>query len=224
MISAILLSGGQGKRMKASTPKQYILLQNKPLVIHSLEALLTFPDWTEIAIVCEEKYQPLFIPYQNRCSLRFALPGNERQDSVYSGLQALSSPTKWVCVHDGARPLLLEQDLKSVISHGRSFGAAALAVPMKMTIKETDSEGIVQKTIPRSHLWEVQTPQVLSYSLLQKGFQKALENHYRATDDVSLAEYVQHPVQLVQGSYSNLKITTEEDLLLAEILLRKRYD
>lgn len=223
MISAILLSGGQGKRMKAERPKQYLSLQGKPLILHALEALLSFPSWAEIVIVCEEEYQPLFASYQSKASLHFALPGKERQYSVFSGLQALSPNTQWVCIHDGARPLLSKQDLASVISQGKSFGAAALAVPVKMTIKETDEKGIVQKTIPRSHLWEIQTPQVLAYTLLQEGHQKAIADQYVATDDVSLAEHLNHPVLLVEGSYSNLKITTEEDLLLAEILLRKRH-
>jgi 2-C-methyl-D-erythritol 4-phosphate cytidylyltransferase len=224
MISAILLSGGQGKRMKREIPKQYLPLQKKPIILHALEALLSFPSWSEIVIVCEKKYQGLFTPYQNKASLLFASPGKSRQDSVFSGLQTLSSNTKWVCVHDGARPLLLKKDLEAVLLQGQSFGAAALAVPVKMTIKETDNTGLVKKTIPRSHLWEIQTPQVLAYHLLQEGHQKALKNHYTATDDVSLAEYLDHPVLLVEGSYSNLKITTEEDLELAEILRSRHYD
>ena len=222
MISSILLSGGQGKRMKGAIPKQYLLLQGKPLILHALEALLSFPSWSEIAIVCEEKYHPLFLPYQTKACLRFALPGKERQDSVFSGLQVLSPETEWVCIHDGARPLLLPEDLDSVISQGRSFGAATLAVPVKMTIKKTDEKKIVQKTLSRDHLWEIQTPQVLSYQTLKEGHQKALKTQCIATDDVSLAESLNQPVLIVPGSYSNLKITTEEDLLLADILLRKR--
>ena len=222
MISAILLSGGQGKRMQGAIPKQYLPITGKPIILHALESLLSFSYWSEISIVCEDKYRYLFLPYQSKCSLRFAHPGKERQDSVFSGLQALSSETQWVCIHDGARPLLLKQDLASVISKGCSFGAAALAVPVKMTIKETDEQGIVQKTLSRNHLWEIQTPQVLSYHTLIKGHQKALKNQYITTDDVSLVESLGQPVLLVRGSYSNLKITTKEDLLFAEILLRER--
>ncbi len=221
MISAILLSGGLGKRMLAKKPKQYLCLKEKPIIIHALEALLTYPLWSEIAIVCEEQYQSLFIPYQNQVKLRFALPGKERQDSVFSGLEALSPKTNLICIHDGARPLLLEKDLLSVINEARKRGAAALAVPIKTTIKECDQNQIVQRTLDRSFLWEVQTPQVLLYSLAKEGYQKITAQHKIATDDVSLAEFLGHPVHLVLGSYSNIKITSPEDLLLAELLLKR---
>ena len=224
MISAILLSGGLGKRMRAEKPKQYLPLHGKPVILHALEALLSFPFWSEIVIVCEKENQSLFDLYQNRVNLRFALPGKERQDSVLSGLNAFSSkePT-WVCIHDGARPLLLEKDLLAVIAEGKKTGAAALAVPVKMTLKEVDNSMIVKKTLDRSCLWEIQTPQVLNYTLLKQGHQKALMEHFITTDDVSLVEALGHAVHLVSGSDSNLKITTSIDLLLAEILLKRLH-
>ena len=209
--------------MQTSAPKQYIPLHGKPIILHALEALLRYPHWSEIAIVCEEKYKSLFAPYENKAQIVFALPGKERQDSVFSGLNKLSTSTKCVCIHDGARPLLLEKDLLAVIAEGEKSGAASLATPVKMTIKEADDRLYVQKTLDRSHLFEVQTPQVVSYSLLKEGYQKAVELRHLVTDDVGLAELLNHPVQLVLGSESNIKITTSEDLLLAEILLRRLH-
>ncbi len=220
MTSAILLSGGVGKRMGSTTPKQYLKLQNKPLIIHSLEALLTFPNWQEIVIVCEKEYQKLFTDYSH-LPLRFALPGKERQDSVFSGLKALSKHTRWVCVHDGARPLLQKQDLENVIKAGMTYEAASLAVPVKMTIKEADEDLFVKKTLDRSVLWDIQTPQFLSYELFVKGHLKALAEKTILTDDVSLIESLNHPVKLVEGSPSNIKITTLDDLPLANLLLEK---
>lgn len=221
MISAILLSGGVGKRMQADQPKQYLPLHGKPIILHALESLLTYPLWSEIVIVCEEKYQPLFLPYQNQIRLHFATPGKERQDSVFSGVGSLSPQTRWVCIHDGARPLLLEKDLLAVISEGKKMGAATLAVPVKATIKETDGTQRVQRTLDRSNLWEIQTPQVLTYSLLKEGYPKITAQNKIVTDDMALAEYLGLPAQLVLGSYSNIKITNSEDLLLAELLLKR---
>ncbi len=221
MISAILLSGGFGKRMGATTPKQYLQLQGTLVILRSLESLLTFSPWHEIVIVCEKKYEDLFSSYTH-LPLRFALPGKERQDSVFSGLKALSSETKWVCIHDGARPLLEKKDLENVIAAGKEHKAATLATPIKMTIKEADSNLFVKKTLDRSSLWNIQTPQVLCYKLFLEAHLKALSENIVLTDDVSLIELLKYPVKLVPGSDSNLKITTKEDLLLANLLLEER--
>jgi 2-C-methyl-D-erythritol 4-phosphate cytidylyltransferase len=221
MISAILLSGGIGKRMQSTLPKQYLPLNGKPVILHALEALLSYPNWAEIAVVCEEEYKYLFLPYTKKARIHFALPGKERQDSVFSGLSTFSPKTKWVCIHDGARPLLLEKDLLSVIAEGMKIGASALAVPIKTTIKEVDDKKMVKKTLDRTLLWELQTPQVLTYSVAQEGHQKLTQENKVVTDDVSLAEFLGYPVKLVSGSYSNIKITTSEDLLLADLLLKR---
>ena len=208
--------------MDAIKAKQYLCLEDKSIILHSLEALLSFSDWNEVVIVCEDAYQPLFHPYLNKAVIRFAKPGKERQDSVFSGLQSLSPDTEFVCIHDGARPLLKTKDLQSVIEVGRRIGAATLAVPVKATIKEATKDLSVKQTLKRDSLWEIQTPQVISYPLLKRGYAHATAHHLLMTDDVSFIEALNHPVQLVPGSYSNLKITTFEDLELAKILLRKQ--
>jgi len=200
--------------MKASAPKQYLPLHGKPIVLHALEALLSFDKWQEIAIVCEQDYENLFHPYATTARLCFARPGQERQHSVAQGLKALSLPCTHICIHDGARPLLQKHHLLAVVQEGLRTHAAALAVPVRSTIKEVDSNLDVKKTLDRSHLWELQTPQVLRVDILRKG----LDLQKPVTDDLQLAELLGFPSRLVQGSYSNIKITTQEDLLLAEML------
>ena len=218
MVAAILLAGASGSRMNSALPKQYLHLQNKPLILYPFETLLAEKEIDELVIVCEPSYQTLFQTHKKR--LHFALPGAERQDSVYSGMQTLSSSTHWVCIHDGARPLLSSSDLHAVILAGKQYAAATLAVKAKVKMKESDESGFVKKTIDRSKLWEIQTPQVLSYPLLKEGFQKVFQQNIQVTDDVSLAELLGHPVKLVAGSYSNIKITTPEDLAIADVLMR----
>lgn len=217
-ISAILLSGGIGSRMGKPIPKQYLTLHDKPIIIHALEALLTFSSWKEIVIVCDPIYQYLFSSYKT-VPLLFASPGKTRQDSLFSGFQSFSSPPKWVCIHDGARPLLKKKDLLNVINAGKNHEAAALAVPVKETLKESDDQLFVKKTLDRKKIWTVQTPQIITSKLLQEGRKKILEQSLSVTDDVSLAEILNHPVKLVPGSESNIKITTTEDLSLAKLLL-----
>jgi 2-C-methyl-D-erythritol 4-phosphate cytidylyltransferase len=220
MFSAILLSGGKGSRMKSDLPKQYLPFLNKPLILHSFLTLISSPSIEEIVVVCDPSYQAFFLEQGSTKPIHFALPGKERQDSVFNGLQKLSPQTKWVCVHDGARPLLFGKDLEAVLEAGKTHGAATLAVPVKTTIKEGDEQGFVKKTLDRSKLWDIQTPQVVSYGLLQEGFAIASKQNQVVTDDVSLAELVGHPVKLVPGSYSNIKITTQEDWAIAEALMR----
>ncbi len=219
-FSVILLSGGKGRRMKVDTPKQYLHLQDKIVVLHALDALLHFPDWKDIVVVCEKEYESLFTTH-TRLPLRFARPGKERMDSVFSGFQALIYPAQWVCIHDGARPLLRKEDLLSVLQAGMQYGAATLGTPIKMTIKEVDNNFFIKKTLDRSLLWDIQTPQVLQRTLLEQGFQHIHKERLHVTDDVSLAELLGSPVKLVQGSSFNLKITTKEDFILAQELYGK---
>ncbi len=222
-ISAIILSGGKGSRMGKPIPKQYLSLCDQLIILRSLDAILTFSSWKEIVIVCEPCYQPLFASYK-KIPLTFALPGKTRQDSLFSGFDALVSPSKWICIHDGARPLLKKKELFDVIDAGKTYGAATLAIPVTTTIKESDDHLFVRKTLDRSKLWNIQTPQILRSDLLQKGRTYILENTLSITDDVSLAEALGHPVKLVLGSESNIKITTPEDLHLAKLLLEKTDD
>ena len=145
--------------------------------------------------------------------------GEERQDSVYNGLLALSYDTDIVVVHDGARPLFSSETLASVIAAAQIHGAAACAVPAKDTVKLADDEGFVASTLPRGRIWLVQTPQAFRYELIIEAHRRAREENIFATDDTALVESIGGPVKLVMGSYENIKITTPEDLDVARAII-----
>nr|AEM42975.1 2-C-methyl-D-erythritol 4-phosphate cytidylyltransferase [Siraitia grosvenorii] len=220
-VSVILLAGGKGKRMGASMPKQYLPLLGQPIAMYSLYTFSRLVEVKEIIVVCDPSYQDIFEDAKEKIDieLKFTLPGKERQDSVYSGLQAIDLNSELVCIHDSARPLVLAEDIKKVLKDARLNGAAVLGVPVKATIKEANNDRFVQRTLDRKTLWEMQTPQVIKPELLRKGFELVNREGLEVTDDVSIVEYLEHPVFITEGSYTNIKVTTPDDLLLAERIL-----
>jgi 2-C-methyl-D-erythritol 4-phosphate cytidylyltransferase len=216
-ISVILLAGGKGTRMGSSTPKQFLPLKNRAIALYSLEVLLQLEEVIEIIVVCAPEYRHFF----SKMPVQFAEPGEQRQDSVYNGLQQVSSSARWVCTHDAARPFITPSLVKALFEAGKKTGASSLATPVKNTLKEINGSQDVARTVDRSSIWEIQTPQFLKKELLEAGFALARSQRVTLTDDVSLAELVGHPVKLIQGSYQNIKITTPEDLSFAEWLIQK---
>ena len=212
-VSVILLAGGVGSRMKSSTPKQFLLLNGKPVALHSFDLFASFEMISEIIVVCDPLYRSLFPSNTN-----FALPGARRQDSLFNGMQKISTQCDLVCVHDAARPLLEHSDLQKLLAEAAKHRAAALAVPMKCTIKQADEQGFVTTTLDRTTLWEMQTPQVATPALLMEGFKIAQEKNLTVTDEAMLVELTGHPFKLVTGSHSNIKITTPEDWAVVETL------
>ncbi|KAK0589575.1 hypothetical protein LWI29_015966 [Acer saccharum] len=220
-VSVILLAGGKGKRMGASMPKQYLPLLGQPIALYSFYTFSRMTEVKEIVVVCDPSYQDIFEDTQENidADLKFSLPGKERQDSVYNGFQAIDSNSELVCIHDSARPLVSTEDIEKVLKDGWQIGAAVLGVPAKATIKEANSESFVVKTLDRKTLWEMQTPQVIKPELLKKGFELVNREGLEVTDDVSIVEHLKHPVFITEGSYTNIKVTTPDDLLLAERIL-----
>ncbi|KAL4310173.1 hypothetical protein GQ457_01G039900 [Hibiscus cannabinus] len=220
-VSVILLAGGQGKRMGASMPKQYLPLLGQPIALYSLYTFSRMIEVKEIVVVCDPSYKDIFEETKDKINvdLKFTLPGKERQDSVYSGLQAVDLNSELVCIHDSARPLVTSGDVEKVLKDGWLIGAAVLGVPVKATIKETNTDSYVVKTLDRKTLWEMQTPQVIKPELLKKGFELVNREGLEVTDDVSIVEHLKHPVYVTEGSYTNIKVTTPDDLLLAERIL-----
>lgn len=214
-ISVILLAGGIGSRMGSATPKQFLPLKGKPIAFYSLEILLSLPQIHEIVVVCAEEYRSLFSAYP----VRFASPGEKRQESVFNGLCATSAQSSWICTHDAARPLITKAMVEPLFHEGFQTGAAALGVPMKSTVKECCSAHLVQKTLDRDRIWEIQTPQFLSKKILCDGFSHINSFGIDVTDDVSIAELMHQPVRMVKGCPTNIKITTPEDLILASHFL-----
>jgi 2-C-methyl-D-erythritol 4-phosphate cytidylyltransferase len=218
-VSVILLAGGVGSRFGSEIPKQFLTLGHAPVALHSFEVFCSLDDISEIAIVCAPEYRALFPKPRAEISIKFALPGKRRQDSVYNGLQVLGKNTPFTCVHDAARPLITEEIARDVFAAAREHGAATVGVPVKFTLKEADASHFVRNTPDRTAIWEIQTPQVMRTDWLREGFEYVNSNHITVTDDVSLVEKLNYPVKLVNGSSRNLKITTIEDFTLLEKLL-----
>ncbi|GFH06303.1 4-diphosphocytidyl-2 C-methyl-D-erythritol synthase [Haematococcus lacustris] len=209
-VSIILLAGGVGKRMGAAIPKQYLDLRGSPIATYSLRTFSKMREVLEIIIVCEPSWRALFqqaidgLP--RAVPIKWALPGSERQDSV-------ATDAALVAVHDSARPLVTAHDALRCFQDGLQVGAAVLGVPVKPTIKEVDAQGLVVKTLQRSKLWEVQTPQVIRTELLRNGFALVKAQGLDVTDDVSIIEALGKPVRVTPGSYTNIKVTTPEDIM-----------
>jgi 2-C-methyl-D-erythritol 4-phosphate cytidylyltransferase len=236
-VGIVLLAGGTGSRMKASMPKQFLLLDNVPVLHYSLDLFLErlparaqgkgMSGPPQVVLVMDPKYQPEYQPivdkYKGR--LAFADPGVERQGSVENGLTKLvelSSSCDYVAIHDSARPLVTIEEIEHVVRDAKECGAAVLGVPCKATIKESEDGCTVLRTIPRARLWEVHTPQVIKIDTLQRGFAKVQEEGLEVTDDVSIVEALGEPVKLTLGEYTNLKITTPEDMDVASAVLLER--
>lgn len=234
----LILAGGTGSRMKANMPKQFLTLRSSPVLHYSLHLFLEkIPKYckdngltppSQVVLVLDPKYQPdyqsIVDKYEGR--LAFANPGVERQGSVENGLNKLFDLTDGKCdyiaVHDSARPLVTIPEIVNVVSDAQSVGAAVLGVPCKATIKESDDGETVQRTIPRARLWEVHTPQVVKVEALLRGFDKVEKENLEVTDDVSIIEALGEPVKLTLGEYTNLKITTPEDMDVATAILNDR--
>lgn len=221
-FSLVFLAGGTGMRMGTAVPKQYLLLHHKPLALYSFEVFTSMPEVKEVVVVCEKQYAFLFFPYQEAKGIKllFASPGPRRQDSVLNGIQSLKG-NPLVCIHDSARPLIEMKMIRSAVEAAESWGAAAIGVKVKATIKVCNDAQIVVETPLRGALWEVQTPQVIRLDLLKEGFQYAQEHRLIVTDDTSLVELLGKPVKIIEGSYANIKVTTPEDLMCIEKLLEQ---
>jgi 2-C-methyl-D-erythritol 4-phosphate cytidylyltransferase len=234
----IVLAGGKGSRMKASIPKQFLELRGAPILHHSLDLFLeSLPKYLTsinrkvpplVVLVMDPSYQPEYQPIVERYKgrLAFATPGIERQRSVENGLKMLIEISNGLCqyaaIHDSARPLVTIEEVCNVVDDAKKHGAAVLGVPCKATIKESADGSMVLRTIPRARLWEVHTPQVVRIDILQRGFAKVASENLEVTDDVSIVEALGEPVKLTRGEYTNLKITTPEDLDVAHAILEER--
>jgi len=223
-VAVVLLAGGKGTRMKSSMPKQFLPLLGRPLFSHSLDIFQDLPGVTSIVVVLDAMYREEYGEFFNDPRITFADPGKERQDSVSNGLAQVPQDASLVCIHDSARPLVTRECVEQVLADASTHGAAVLAVPMKATVKESADGEFVLRTLQRSRLWEIQTPQVATPALLQRGFERVAAEGLEVTDDVSVVEVLGEPVKLTVGEYTNLKVTTPDDLPLAEQILREARD
>lgn len=228
-IGAVILAGGQGRRMQSQVQKQYMLLGGRPLIAYALEVFENSPV-DEIVLVSgagEEDYvrREIIEPMGLKKVTAVVAGGKERFHSVYEGLKALEA-CDYVLIHDGARPLVTKEIIKSAIEGAAAEGACVVGMPVKDTIKVSDAKGYAVDTPDRRLLWQIQTPQAFSYPLVKGAYDTLMENEalqYGITDDAMVVETCTAArVKLVEGSYENLKITTPEDLVVAEALLHSR--
>ncbi len=226
MISVIVAAAGRGSRMKRAENKVFLPLLDKPILRYSIEAFLGRSDVAEVIVICaahEAEEMASFVePYRGQKAVKVVVGGSERQYSVANALRAVSEESELILVHDGARPLVTDEVVQSVIDCARAHRAAIAAVPVKDTIKTVDAEGLVVDTPPRSTLYAVQTPQGFEAQLLFEAYARAEEDGFLGTDDASLVERLGVRVAVAQGDYQNIKITTPEDLIVGEALLKGR--
>ena len=227
---AICLAAGQGKRMESKVQKQYLLIEDKPVLYYALKAFQDSPVEEVVLVVGagEEEYcKKKIVDYYGFTKVKSIVAGGkERYHSVFQGLQTVEG-ADYVLIHDGARPFLTQDIIARCIEGAKEYKACVAGMPVKDTIKLADAEQNIESTPERSRVWMVQTPQAFEYSLIKKAYtilieqeEKGIETTIPVTDDAMVLEYfLNQKVHLVYGSYENIKITTPEDMRIAEVFV-----
>ena len=219
-VAAIIVAAGESQRMEG-IDKVFALLGGKPLLTRATQAFQESPLVDQIVVVVSgenrEKCQHLVAGEEWSKVSDVCLGGRRRQDSVAAGLKQLD-PCDWVIVHDGARPFVTVDLVNRGLEAAEKTGAAVAAIPVTDTIKVAGNDMIVQGTPSRQNLWAVQTPQVFRFDIITEAYRHAKGD---VTDDASLVEQIGYKVKLYMGSHTNIKVTTPDDLALAELLWQK---
>lgn len=224
---AIIVAGGTGQRMKSAVPKQFLLLQGKPILYHTLlqfkkafadiELILVLPQnqFSTWHLLCQEHPEIL-----QQCPHHLVEGGATRFHSSQQGIQAIQGNQQaLVAIHDGVRPLVSVTCIQQAYQHAEEHGNAVLAVSSKDSIRQWDNNENIYLPLDRTQIKLIQTPQIFEFSLLKRAFQQEYQDSF--TDDASVVELLGIDIHLVEGNYSNIKITTPEDLLIAEALTQK---
>lgn len=221
-VVAIVPAGGSGKRMGNTIPKQYLELNHKPILIHTLEKLEDCPliDEVILAVPSEQisNTTALLAQWNIRKVSQVIAGGAHRQASVYNALQVIGQDASVILTHDSVRPFVSVKKIEECIRKAMAEGAAILATPEKCTVKRA-VDTIVTETLDRSDLWQIQTPQVFRADWFREAHEKAHHDGFTGTDDAVLVEDMDHPVFIVEGEEHNIKITTPEDLWIAGAIL-----
>ena len=224
MNVAVIVAAGSGKRFGTKTPKQFLEINRKPVIIHTLEKFEQCPEINQIILVLASTETQNFLELSKKYSFKklskIINGGKTRADSVFNGLKAIRSTKETiVAVHDGARPLVTSEEISRTIEKAEADGAACLVAKVTDTIKKISSDKIVE-TINRGELRRALTPQCFRYEILRQAFEKRDSNE-EATDECFLVEKAGYEISIIEGSANNIKITHEEDLALAEFLLKQ---
>jgi 2-C-methyl-D-erythritol 4-phosphate cytidylyltransferase len=223
MNTAIIPAAGRGRRMGAPRAKQFLELGREPVIVHTLRRFDACPAVDAVVVALPAEATSGFLELAGRAGLRKVVRvvsgGNERRDSVSRALAAVRpDPGAVVIVHDGVRPFVTPEQIAEVVARAHETGAAMLALSATDTDKEVE-RGRVVRTLDRSRIVLAQTPQAFRYPLLAEAYERARREAWDATDDASLVERLGHPVEVVEGSPFNIKITRPEDLPLARFIL-----
>lgn len=224
----VVVAAGRGTRMGTSESKQFLQLRGKPILVYTLELFQRMPLIEAIVLVTGADDIARCEAYVRDYSLtkvcKVEAGGAERQHSVRLGLEKLPAGIEVAAVHDGVRPFVTEAEIERCLHKGYEAGGAVLAVPVKDTIKVVESSGRIESTPDRKSLWAVQTPQAFRLDLLKAAHLQAERDGFVGTDDAMLLERLGHEVYVVEGAYTNIKITTPDDLMWAERLLQEQLE
>ena len=226
-VVAIVPAAGIGRRLGPGTNKAFHILLGRPLIVWAIEVLERTEEIDEIIPVLKESDMEGGLEVFEQCNfskVRKVIPGgNQRQDSVYNGLRHIDGKPNIVLIHDGVRPLVGREKVKEAIYALGGYDGVILGVPVKDTIKQVQDD-MVSNTLRRDTLRAIQTPQVFLHDSLMGAYETAMEKKIYGTDDAALVERTGGKVKVIMGSYTNIKITTPEDIPLAEFLLRQKIE
>ena len=226
-VSVIIAAAGMSNRMGSKMNKQFLAVGGKPILAHTIEKFENSKFIDEIILVSKEEEieycrKEIVRKYKFNKVTNIIRGGQERQDSVYNGILALNEKSDIVLIHDGARPFVKNENIEDGIKGVIENDACVIGVPVKDTIKIINDDNSISHTPPRATIWAAQTPQCFYKGLIIKAHEKARREDYVGTDDSSLVERLGHDVKMIMGSYENIKITTPEDLVLAESLFKEK--
>ncbi len=223
--TAIIMAAGKGKRMQTAVSKQFLPVCGKEILAWTVDVFEKSPLVDTILLMAsadgKEDVQHLWDIYGWKKVATVLEGGKERQNSVANGLAAVGEDTDIVLIHDGVRPFVTEEMIADSIVAAQEYGGAVIGVPAKDTIKVCSADGLAVETPDRSTLWQIQTPQTFQRDLIVNAYEKADRDGFLGTDDASVAEFAGHQVKVVMGSYRNIKITTKEDLVIAEAFFKE---
>ena len=224
MNGVVIVAAGTGSRMNMGINKQFIKLEGKEIIAYTIEKFYNNSNIEDIVVVVKEDESEFFkkeiLDKYNFKNVKIAYGGKERQDSVYNGLKLLDEKCDVVLIHDGARPFVSDKIIDKSIEEAKEHKAIVVGVPVKDTIKVIDNDNNIVDTPNRSVLWAVQTPQTFDYNILIDAYKDAFKNKFYGTDDAMLVERIGYKVKMLEGSYNNIKITTQEDLNVGSQILR----
>ena len=222
-VTVIFPAAGQSRRMKSDKNKNFLELEGKPILIHSLSAFSQVESINHLIVAASPDELEIVNEMINGVSglkpVTVIAGGSERQYSIANALKYVSNDAELILVHDAARPLISIKTINEVIDAARIYGGAIAAVPATNTIKEIDDNKIIHKTLPRNRLIEVQTPQGFKREILIEAYERAAHEKFLGTDDSSLVERLGYKVKAVMSDYFNIKVTTPEDLMIAQALI-----